>query len=70
MVTLRADENRYLIDAGPAEQALLRRLPGGRWNTVARRWQFRRERGLILALDLVFGPGNWIAGDDAVVIET
>ena len=70
MVTLRADENRYLIDAGPAEQALLRRLPGGRWNSVARRWQFRRERGLILALDLVFGPGNWIAGDDAVVIET
>ena len=70
MVTLRADENRYLIDAGPADQALLRRLPGGRWNSVARRWQFRRERGLILALDLVFGPANWSPGDDAVGIDT
>ena len=61
MATLRADENRYLIDAGPAEQALLRRVPGGRWNNISRRWQFPRQRGVILALDLVFGVPGWQA---------
>jgi len=61
VVTLRPDENRYLIDAGPAEQALLRRVPGGRWNNISRRWQFPRQRGVILALDLVFGAAGWLA---------
>jgi len=61
VVTLRPDENRYQVDAGPAEQALLRRVPGGRWNNITRRWQFPRQRGVILALDLVFGPNGWQA---------
>lgn len=59
MVFLRADDNRYLVDASPDERVLLRQIPGGRWNTAARCWQFHKQPALLLAIDLVLGEGKW-----------
>ncbi|MBI2767398.1 MAG: hypothetical protein HYX53_16005 [Chloroflexi bacterium] len=65
MPTLRADENRYLVHADAAEGALIRRIPGGRWSAPNRVWQFPRQRGVVLALDRVFGREGWTP-DEAI----
>jgi hypothetical protein len=63
MVTLDADESRYLVTAAPQEAAALRRIPGNRYQPP-RRWVFPRHAGVLLALDRLFGRGGWSADAD------
>jgi hypothetical protein len=59
MPTLDADENRYLLFAGPDEVAVVRRIPGHRYSAPQRCWVFPRQAGVVLALDRMFGSGGW-----------
>ena len=65
MPTLRADENRYLLQAKPWERARVRRIPGARWLPARQVWQLPRRDGVILALDRVFGVDGWEPDDTA-----
>lgn len=68
MPTLRADENRYLVQAEPGELALVRRIPGARW-TGQWGWQTPRGPGVILAFDHVFGAGGWQCVGEAAELD-
>lgn len=59
MVRLRAEENRYLVEARGREAVLVRRIPGCRSNAHAGALQLPRQPGVILALDELFGPDGW-----------
>lgn len=59
MPTLRADENRYLLQVDAAERALARRVPAARWAAELRGYHLPRRDGVILALDRVFGHNGW-----------
>jgi hypothetical protein len=63
MPTLKADENRYLVQAAVADRAKMKCIPGGRWNPGLERWIYRRQQALIRALDRVF-PEGWDSTDD------
>lgn len=69
MPTLRADENRYLLQAEPWERARVRRIPGARWVPARQMWQLPLRDGVILALDRVFGRDGWEAGDDTTRLD-
>ncbi|MCC7366686.1 MAG: DUF2325 domain-containing protein [Dehalococcoidia bacterium] len=68
MPTLRADENRYLLQAEPWERGSVRRIPGCRWTGQAG-WQFPRQPAVVLALDRVFGEDGWRFNDPATGID-
>jgi hypothetical protein len=59
MVRLRAEENRYLVEARGREAVLVGRIPGCRANAHAGALQLPRQPGVILALDELFGPDGW-----------
>lgn len=59
MISLRADEHRYLVTATGREEALVSRVPGCRFVASARALQLARQPGSILALDHLFGLGLW-----------
>lgn len=59
MAFLRADENRYLLNANGREEALALRIPGCRNVASLRALQLARQPGVILSLDRLFGEGRW-----------
>ncbi|MFN8616003.1 MAG: DUF2325 domain-containing protein [Dehalococcoidia bacterium] len=59
MVSLRADEHRYLVTATGRDEALLQRVPGCRYVASARAYQLARQPGSVLALDHLFGATQW-----------
>ncbi len=61
MVTLRADEHRYLVTVAPGgrEDAIVRRIPGCRPVTAQQALAIQRQPGSILALDRLFGQDGW-----------
>lgn len=59
MISLRADEHRYLVSASGREEALVSRIPGCRYVASARALQLARQPGVVLALDELFGAGQW-----------
>jgi len=67
MITLRADENRFLLQAEPADAPAVRRIPGARWSQPHRCWQLPRQPASVLVLDRVFGRDGWEAESNAVI---
>ena len=59
MVKVRADESRYVVTAEGRAAALVRRIPGSRFNASLGQLQLPRQPGAILALDDLFGPDGW-----------
>ncbi len=59
MISVRAEENRYLVTAGGRDAALLRRIPGVRQIGATGALQAPRHPGTILALDSLFGSDGW-----------
>lgn len=59
MISLRADEHRYLVTANGRDEALAMRVPGSRFVASARALQMARQPGTVLALDHIFGQGQW-----------
>ena len=64
MLTIDADETRYLATAAPGDVPGVRRIPGHRYHPQQRRWTLPRQAGAVLALDRVFGTGGWTASED------
>ncbi len=64
MLSIRADEHRYLVSAAPHEAALLRTIPGVRQLAANGALQAPRQPGTILALDDLFGDDGWSASSD------
>ena len=64
MLSIRADEHRYLVSADPREAALLRTIPGVRQLAANGALQAPRQPGTILALDALFGDDGWSASSD------
>lgn len=64
MISIRADENRYVIAATPHESAILRKIPGVRYVAATGALHAPRQAGTILALDELFGPEGWTAHAD------
>lgn len=64
MISIRADENRYVIAATPREAAILRTIPGVRHVAATGTLQAQRQPGTVLALDTIFGPDGWSAHAD------
>lgn len=59
MVTLRADENRYLVNAAGRDEALVKRIPGCRFVAGVGAFQLPRQPGSIIALDRLLGEAGW-----------
>lgn len=59
MVKVRADESRYVVSAEGRAAALVRRIPGCRFNASLGQLQLPRQPGAILAMDELFGPDGW-----------
>ncbi len=59
MVTLRADEHRYLVTASGRDEALVRRIPGAKFVASSGALQLPRQPGVVIALDRAFGDAGW-----------
>lgn len=64
MVSLRADEHRYIVTAAAREAALIRTIPGVRQVLATGALHAPRQPGTILALDDLFGDDGWTAAAD------
>ena len=64
MISIRAEETRYVVVAPPAEAAVLRKIPGVRQLGANGTLQAPRQPGTILALDDLFGDDGWAASSD------